>query len=191
MSFVVRLATEADIPELRELIPLSARGLSGGHYSERQIERALGPVFGVDSQLIADGTYYVAEIDGRLAGGGGWSKRRTLYGGSEGRSEPGELLDPAKDAAKIRAFFVHPDFGRRGIGRALIEACEAAAYADGFRRMELGATPTGELLYAGAGYVVTDRFEIDLADGEVLPASHMAKELTAPESGEKIAEQGA
>ncbi|MCC6793357.1 MAG: GNAT family N-acetyltransferase [Thermomicrobiales bacterium] len=179
MSLVVRLATGADIPELRELIPASARGLSDG-YSERQIERALGAVFGVDSQLIADGTFYVAEWDGRIAGCGGWSKRRTLYGGDEGKQGPDELLDPATDPAKIRAFFVHPDYGRRGIGRALIEACEAAAWAAGFRRMVLGATPAGERLYARAGYVVTDRFEIALDDGEVLPASHMEKDLTAP-----------
>jgi GNAT superfamily N-acetyltransferase len=178
MSLVVRLATEADIPALRELIPLSVRGLSAG-YSASQIERALGPVFGVDRELIDDGTFYVAEWDGRLAGCGGWSKRRTLYGGSDGRSEPGELLDPTADPAKIRAFFVHPDFARRGIGKRLIDACEAAAWEAGFRRMVLGATPAGEHLYAAAGYEVTDRFEIDLGDGEVLPASHLGKALTA------------
>ena len=180
MPFEVRLATEADIPGLRELIPASARALSGGHYTERQVERALGAVFGVDSQLIADGTYYVVEWDGRLAGGGGWSKRRTLYGGDEGKSGPDELLDPTVEAARIRAFFIHPDFARRGIGRRLIAACEEAAWAAGFRSMELGATTVGESLYAAAGYVVTDRFEIALADEEVLPASHMAKTLTAP-----------
>lgn len=179
MTFQVRLATVDDIPELRELIPASVRALSNG-YSARQVELALGVVFGVDSQLIADGTYYVAECDGRLAGGGGWSKRRTLYGGDEGKTGPDELLDPARDAARIRAFFVHPDFARRGIGRRLIEACEAAAWAMGFRRMELGATPAGEPLYASAGYVVTGRFEIALADGEVLPAAHMAKTLIGP-----------
>lgn len=183
MSFVVRLATVEDIPGLRELIPASARALSAG-YSERQVERALGAVFGVDSQLITDGTFYVAEWDRRLAGCGGWSKRSTLYGGDEGKQGPDGLLDPSRDAARIRAFFVHPDFARRGIGRRLIAACESAAWAAGFRRMELGATVAGEPLYAAAGYVVTDRFEIALADGEVLTAAHMAKTLTgSPTTG--------
>jgi GNAT superfamily N-acetyltransferase len=157
--------------------------LSAG-YSERQVERALGAVFGVDSQLITDGTFYVAEWDRRLAGCGGWSKRSTLYGGDEGKQGPDGLLDPSRDAARIRAFFVHPDFARRGIGRRLIAACESAAWAAGFRRMELGATVAGEPLYAAAGYVVTDRFEIALADGEVLTAAHMAKTLTgSPTTG--------
>jgi GNAT superfamily N-acetyltransferase len=181
VDFVVRLAVDADIPALRNLIQLSVRGLSTG-YSARQIQRALGPVFGVDTQLISDGTFFVAEWDGRLAGCGGWSKRKTLYGGDEGRTEPGELLNPRVDAARIRAFFIHPDYARRGIGRRLIEACETAAWAEGFRRMELGATKAGEPLYASAGYVVTDRFEITLADGEVLPAAAMAKTLALSNS---------
>ena len=178
-GLVLRLATEEDVPALRELIPASVRALSSG-YTERQVERALGPVFGVDTELIADGTFFVAEWDGVLAGCGGWSKRRTLYGGSEGREgEPGtvEYRDPAVDPALIRAFFIHPEFGRRGIGRRLIAACEAAAWDAGFRRMELGATLAGEPLYAAAGYVVTGRFDIALADDEVLPAATMAKEL--------------
>ncbi len=177
MSLVIRVATEADIPALRALIPLSARELSGGHYSQQQIEQALGHVFGVDSQLIADGTYFIAEWDGALAGAGGWSKRKTLYGGDEGKTGPDALLDPAVDAALIRAFFIHPDFARRGIGRRLIAECEAAAREAGFRRMELGATPAGEQLYLTAGYAVTGRFEITLPGGEQLPASNMAKEL--------------
>lgn len=176
MTYTIRPATEAEIPALHSLIPASVRGLSAV-YSARQIEAALGVVFGVDSQLIADGTFYVAETNGVLAGCGGWSKRRTLYGGDEGKTGPDALLDPATDAARIRAFFIHPDHARRGIGRRLVETCEAAARAAGFTRMELGATPVGEPLYAAMGYAVTDRFTIELADGETLPASHMAKRL--------------
>jgi GNAT superfamily N-acetyltransferase len=181
MGLELRLATEADVSALRELIPASVRALSAG-YTERQVERALGFVFGVDTQLIADGTFFVAEWDGVLAGCGGWSKRRTLYGSDEGRSgesSEAEYRVPTVDPALIRAFFIHPDFGRRGIGRRLIAACESAAWDAGFRRIELGATLAGEPLYASAGYVVTGRFEIELADGEKLPASHMAKDLVS------------
>jgi GNAT superfamily N-acetyltransferase len=174
--WTTRLATNDDIPELRELIPLSAHGLSAG-YSESQVAHALGGVFGVDRQLIADGTYFVAEADDQIVGCGGWSKRRTLYGGDEGGREPGPLLDPAVDAALIRAFFVHPEYARRGIGRRFIELSEDAASAAGFRRMELGATTAGEKLYAALGYQVTERFEIALPNGETLPAASMFKNL--------------
>jgi N-acetylglutamate synthase-like GNAT family acetyltransferase len=177
MSYVVRLATEQDIPSLTRLIPDSVRALSAGLYTERQIESALAHVFGVDSQLIADGTYYVAEADGQIVGCGGWSKRQTLYGGDQMKAEADPLLDPTQDAARIRAFFVHPAWTRRGIGRRIIEACEAAACRAGFRRMELGATLPGEPLYAAMGYIVTERFAIAMADGESLPAAHMTKTL--------------
>lgn len=177
----IRVATGADEPRLRALIPTSVRALCVGPYTAEQVEAALGPVFGVDGQLIADGTYFVAEWDGTLAGCGGWSKRRTLYGGSDGHREPGPLLDRTTDAALIRAFFIHPDYARRGIGRRLLRACEAAAWAAGFRRAELGATIPGEPLYAACGYAVTDRFEIDLPGGLVFPAAHMVKTLAPPD----------
>jgi N-acetylglutamate synthase-like GNAT family acetyltransferase len=177
MSYFVRLATEQDIPSLVRLIPDSVRALSAGLYSERQIESALVHVFGVDSQLIADGTYYVAAADSQIVGCGGWSKRQTLYGGDQMKAEADPLLDPSQDAARIRAFFVHPTWTRRGIGRRIIEACEAAARQAGFQRMELGATVPGEPLYAAMGYAVTERFAIAMPDGESLPAAHMAKTL--------------
>ena len=177
MALVVRLATERDIPSLTRLIPESVRSLSVGYYTERQIESSLGYVFGVDSQLIADGTYYVAVAGEEVVGCGGWSKRQTLYGSDQMKGEADPLLDPARDAARIRAFFVHPEWTRRGIGRRIIEACEVAARHEGFGRMELGATLPGEPLYAAMGYTVTDRFEIPLPDGESLPAAHMAKSL--------------
>ena len=177
MSLLVRLATEHDIPSLKRLIPASVRALSVGYYTDRQIESGLIHIFGVDSQLIADGTYYAVVADGQIVGCGGWSKRKTLYGGDQMKGDADDLLDPAHDAARIRAFFVHPDWTRRGIGRSIIEACEAAARQEGFRSMELGATLPGEPLYAAMGYTVTTRFDIAMPDGETLPAAHMVKSL--------------
>ena len=177
MSIEFRLATEQDIPVLNLLIPVAARGLSEGYYSDRQIESANTYVFGVDSQLIRDQTYYVAEAENVIVGCGGWSKRKTLYGGDQMKSEIDPLLDPARDAARIRAFFVHPDWARRGIGRRIIELSEEAALAQGFTCMELGATLPGEPLYAALGYIVTERYDIELPDGIGLPCAHMVKSI--------------
>lgn len=161
----VRLATEADLPALRALIPASVRALSRGFYSEAQIESALRFVFGPDTQLIADGTYFAVEVGARLAGCGGWSRRRTLYGGDQHKDTEDPLLDPARDAARIRAFFVHPEQARRGIGRALLERCEAEARAAGFTALELMATLPGARLYRAAGYVGAERVTHRLAGG--------------------------
>ena len=177
MTITIRLASEADIPALKELIPASARTLSAGFYTDRQIESAIIYIFSVDSQLIADGTYFAAVAGDQIVGCGGWSKRKTLFGGDQMKNEEDELLDPAVDAARIRAFFVHPDWARRGIGRQIIEACEAAAKADGFSRMELGATLPGEPLYAAMGYEVTNRFDVAMPDGESLAVAHMVRLL--------------
>jgi GNAT superfamily N-acetyltransferase len=178
MSLVLRLATEHDIPSLKQLIPESARALSTGHYTDRQIESAIIHIFGVDSQLIADGTYYAVVADNHIVGCGGWSKRKTLYGGDQMKGEVDDLLDPTHDPARIRAFFVHPNWARRGIGRSIIEACEAAAREEGFRSMELGATLPGEPLYAAMGYTVTTRFDIVMPDGESISAAHMVISLS-------------
>jgi len=182
-SLVVRLATEQDIPSLKQLIPESARALSAGYYTDRQIESALVHVFGVDSQLISDGTYYVVVADDLIVGCGGWSKRKTLYGGDQMKGEVDELLDPTQDAARIRAFFVRHRWARRGIGRRIIDACEVAAREEGFRSMELGATLPGEPLYAAMGYTVMTRFDIVMPDGERLPAAHMVKSFAADPRG--------
>src|SRR5690242_13201933 len=117
MNWTPRLALDSDIPALEELIPLSVRVLQAAHYSASQLDAALGPVFGVDRQLIRDGTYFVVEESGRIIGCGGWSKRRTLYGGDRERPGEDEELNAEADPARIRAFFVHPDWARRGIGR--------------------------------------------------------------------------
>lgn len=173
----LRLATEADIPALEQLIRRSVRGLSAGYYTGRQIELALLHVFGVDTQLIADGTYFVAEADDRIAGCGGWSKRKTLYGGDQFKSNEDSLLDPATEPARIRAFFIDPDFARRGIGRQIIEACEQAAAEAGFRMLEMGATLPGEPMYRAVGYESIERIDIPMPDGEVLPIVRMRKQV--------------
>ena len=177
MEIAIRMATMQDVPALKELIPTSARELSKGYYTPQQAESAIKYIFGADTQLIADKTYYIAEADGQVVGCGGWSKRKTLYGGDQMKTEQDPLLDPEQDAGRIRAFFIHPEWARKGIGRRIIEACEEAAKADGFTRMELGATLPGEPLYAAMGYEVTDRFDIPMGDGTALPAAHMKKQL--------------
>ena len=176
-NWTPRLATGADIPELELLIPLSVRSLQAAHYSAAQMEAALGPVFGVDRQLIRDGTYFVVEDAGRIIGCGGWSKRKTLYGGDRNRAGEDAELNPQMDPARIRAFFTHPDWTRRGIGRSILVHCEAAAIKAGFRHAELVATLTGEPLYARFGYTVVDRYEAPMTDGLTLPVVRMRKAL--------------
>src|SRR5215207_765848 len=152
---LIRKATASDIPALDQLIPQSASALSVTYYTRRQIESAIVYLFGADTQLIADGTYLVAEVNGRIVGCGGWSKRRTLYGGDRmkaGGDDP--LLDAGTEPARIRAFFVDPGWARRGVGSRIMEACEAAARAEGFGTLELVATLPGEPLYKAFGYEV-------------------------------------
>ena len=171
----IRRATSADIPALQELIDLSVRALQAGDYSPAQIDGALGTVFGVDSQLIADGTYLVAEAVGSLAGCGGWSRRMTLFGGDHKTGREDRLLDPLRENARIRAFFIHPDWARRGIGSMILQACESAAMDAGFTGFELGATITGERLYNARGYVAIERIEVPLSNGAALPIIRMSK----------------
>jgi len=174
----IRLATLEDIPALQELIPESVRVLSAPYYSSREIESALVYIFGVDSQLIKDGTYFVAEHEGQIVGCGGWSKRATLFGGDQSKSgEPEPLLEPTRDPARIRAFYVHPKWARKGIGRQIITACENAVRDAGFSRVELVATLPGEPLYAAMGYTRTERIALNTPGGESLPAFRMVKDL--------------
>lgn len=178
-AWPLRLACEADVPALEALIPLSVRSLQAPYYSLAQMEAALGTVFGVDRQLIRDGTYFVAERDGAIVGCGGWSRRRSLYGGDAGRASASEddLLDPERDAARVRAFFVHPAWARRGIGRSIMTAGERAIAEARFRTVDIVATLAGEPLYASFGYAVVERYEIPLAGGLSLPAVRMTKGL--------------
>jgi GNAT superfamily N-acetyltransferase len=180
MKIRIRLAEARDIPLLRELIEASVRGLQAGDYSAAQLENALRTVYGVDTHLISDGTYFAAEETessggALLVGCGGWSKRKTLYGGDQFAGREDSLLDPDKDAAKIRAFFVHPAWARCGIGGMILEACEAAAEAAGFRRLEMGATLTGVPFYRAKGYVELEAVEAPLGDGLTLPIVRMGK----------------
>ena len=178
----VRCATPADIPALKTLIDRSVRTLQARDYSPAQIEGALGTVFGVDSRLIADGTYFAAEAGGfyekLIVGYGGWSKRKTLFGSDQGSGREDDLLDPRRDNARIRAFFVRPDWARRGIGSMILQACECAAIEAGFTGFELGATITGERLYRVRGYHAIERIEVPLANGASLPIIRMSKRTT-------------
>jgi GNAT superfamily N-acetyltransferase len=184
MSIRIRPATSDEVPVLRELIEASVRQLQAQDYTEKQREAALRTVFGVDSQLIADGTYLVADAsdatdhgEGKpaIAACGGWSKRKTLFGGDQWSGREDSLLDPARDAAKIRAFFVHPAWARQGVGTLILEACESAARAAGFSRFEMGATLTGVKLFGVKGYVPVKRMDVPLDNGEVLPIVQMEK----------------
>ncbi|MEO8344600.1 MAG: GNAT family N-acetyltransferase [Betaproteobacteria bacterium] len=177
----MRVARTRDIPALATLIPVSVRALQAAYYTSAQINAAIGPVFGVDRELFRDGTYFVVEHGNTLVGGGGWSMRKSLFGSDEGRT-PSEsaLLDPAQDAARIRAFFVHPDWARRGIGTRIIFACEYAIARAGFQSIELVATLAGEPLYAAFDYAAVERYDIPLTGSLTLPVVRMVKELSSP-----------
>lgn len=170
-----RLAREDDIPTLEALIPISVRSLQAPHYSPAQMEAALGPIFGVDRQLIRDSTYFLVEYAGQIVGCGGWSKRRSLYGSDGHRTEPDQELDPKRDAARVRAFFVHPAWARRGIGRSIMIACERAIRESGFRTVDIVATLAGEPLYVSFGYSVVERYDIPMGDSLNLPVVRMKK----------------
>ncbi len=178
MEFRLRLSKSSDVEPIRKLIADSVRGLAKGIYSDEQIELSIRSVFGVDHQLIDDGTYFVAEADGRIVGCGGWSQRQTLFGASEyAESRNSRLLDPAIEPAKIRAFFVHPDAARMGIGRAILRRCEAEALAAGFTAAEMMATLPGVPLYEVCGYEKHEYQDVNLPDGETIVCVRMSKRL--------------
>ena len=186
-QFHLRVATPADVPVLRKLIAASVRGLQAQDYSREQLEAALETVYGVDSQLIEDGTYFAVEAlsakqspasaDALIVGCGGWSKRRTLFGGDVWSGREDTLLDPHREAAKIRAFFVHPEWARHGIGSIILDACESAAKASGFGELEMGATLTGVPFYRARNYVELETIQVPLRDGLSLPIIRMAKSI--------------
>src|SRR5277367_4239377 len=177
----IRVAEHSDIPALYKLIESSVRGLQAGDYTQLQIEGALGGVLGLDTQLIADQTYFIAECfddDGEtvVVGCGGWSYRKTLFGSDHGPGREADLLDPATDAARIRAIFVHPAWARRGIGSLILRHCEEAAEAAGFRCFEMGSTLTGVPLYLRMGYVEVERVAVPLPNGESVEVVRMRKD---------------
>src|SRR6516162_5215132 len=177
-EMTIRPATMDDLLVLQELIAKSVWTLQANEYSDAQREAATRLVYGVDTQLVRDGTYFAVEIGNQVVACGGWSRRKTLFGGDQHSPtrEP-ELLDPATDAAKIRAFFVRPGWQRKGIGSALIRACEQAALAEGFRRFEMGSTLTGVALYSAHGYREVERIEVPLDQGLTMTVVRMAKAL--------------
>ena len=173
---MIRNARLDDRPAIAVLIADSARGLSRDDYTDRQIESALETgVFGVDTVLIEDGTYFVAETNGRLVGCGGWSRRRTLFGGDRFVDRHSDELDPRSEAARIRAFFVHPEWSRRGIGKAILERCESDARASGFHSLEMMSTLPGRRLYEALGYVVGERLSFEMDDGVSIELVRMRK----------------
>jgi N-acetylglutamate synthase-like GNAT family acetyltransferase len=178
MEVQIRLATLGDIPQLERLIRESVSGLSAEHYTAAQIESALSHVFGVDTQLILDETYYVAEVEEELVGSGGWSKRKTLFGGDQSKANRvDEMLDPSTESARIRAFYVHPRWSRKGVGSRILTACELSATEAGFSKIELVATLPGEPLYTARGYEKAEAMQLETPDGESLPAFRMTKSL--------------
>lgn len=177
MNYTIRKATLDDRAAIAELIKQSARSLSRADYSEEQIEGAIKTVFGVDTNLILDETYFVADNDGELVGCGGWSKRRTLFGGDQYKTRDRSELDPKTEAAKIRAFFIHPDHARKGIAREILAKCEAAAKAAGFQSLELMSTLPGIKLYRACGYEEDGCTELDVGDDLTIGLVPMRKVL--------------
>lgn len=181
MPLTLRLALPSDTAALNPLIERSARALSEGYYSPGQIDAAIRHVFGVDSRLVEDGTYFVAESGGQIVGCGGWSRRKTMYGGDQRPVGPPEYLDPHVDAARIRAFFVAPEAARQGIGRRLLQACAEAAAKAGFTRLALMATMPGVPLYAACGFVGVEPVTDILPDGTAIEFLRMERPLTPAE----------
>ena len=174
--FIHRLATQNDLPALQRLMTDAIRALLPEFLSPEKVEASFA-VMGVDSQLIADGTYFVLEENGVLAGCGGWSRRATLFGHNSTAGRDPRLLDPASEAVRIRAMYTAPAFVRRGVGRKILELCEAAARTEGFARAELGATAGGEPLYRACGYQEIERLEISTPGGVTVPITRMGKDL--------------
>lgn len=171
----IRVASEVDLPALRAMMARAIAELQGDFLSPAEIE-ASKAVMGLDTQLIIDGCYFVVEIDGQLAGSGGWSRRATLYGGDHSAGRDARLLDPATDAARVRAMYTHPDFVRRGVGRTILGACEGAARAAGFHQVELMATLSGEPLYLAAGFLPIETI-LDSNGGVPVPLVRMSKNM--------------
>jgi GNAT superfamily N-acetyltransferase len=170
-----RLARLDDMPALKALMDTAIGELQKGFLEPDQIA-ASRAIMGLDSQLIEDGTYFVVESGGQIAGCGGWSRRNTLYGGDHSPGRNAVLLDPDTDAARVRAMYTNPAFARRGVGRLILNLCEAAAAAAGFKRVELAGTLSGEPLYRSCGYEPIERFEDDRG-GAPVPLVRMGKAI--------------
>lgn len=174
--FTHRLATRDDLPELRRLMERSIRGLLGAYLEAERVEASF-EIMGVDTALIDDGTYFVVECGGRVAGCGGWSRRATMFGGDHSAGRDARLLDPRREPARVRAMYTDPEFARRGVGRLVLSLCEAAAAGEGFTDVELVATVAGEPLYAACGYAVVERIDVPTSRGVSVPCARMAKKV--------------
>lgn len=175
-SFTHRQATRDDIPVLTEIMNASIKGLQTGFLTQAQITASF-ELMGMDTQLIDDGTYYAILSGDTIVGCGGWSRRATLYGGNHTRGRDASMLDPATDAARVRAMYTHPDWARRGIGRLIMHLCETKARAEGFTRFELMATLSGEPLYRTCGYEPIVHEEVETSGGVKVPLIKMGKEV--------------
>ena len=177
MTMTIRLATADDVAVLAPLMEAAIEELQKGFLDDDQIESSRA-IMGIDRQLIEDGTYFVVEIDDSVAGCGGWSRRATLYGGDHSGGRDAALIDPAIDAARVRAMYTHPDFARRGVGRLVLETCEAAAAAEGFKTLELMATRSGRPLYESFGFQPVEEVR-DASGGAPVPLTRMRKAVAA------------
>ena len=175
--YVLRPAHLGDVEALQSLIVRSARELGAEHYTAEEIEGALKGTFGVDTQLIRDETYFVAELEGDIVGCGGWSYRESLVGGDKLGQRDAGRVEPDSHPARIRAFFVHPDHARRGIGRMLLARCELEALQAGFSSLELMASLSSAHLYAACGYVPEEPKEFDIGSGLTIRMVPMRKHL--------------
>jgi GNAT superfamily N-acetyltransferase len=174
--FTLRLARLDDVPALRSLMDASMRIHLAAVLSPDEVDASFA-IMGLDTQLIDDGTYYVVECEGRVAGCGGWSRRATLFGGDHSAGRDAALLDPKADAARVRAMYTHPDFARQGVGRLILGVCEEKAAAEGFTRTELGATMSGLPLYRAYGYLEIEQLRVDTPSGVRVPIIRMGKTI--------------
>jgi GNAT superfamily N-acetyltransferase len=173
VDFTSRLATREDLPEIHAVVEASIAELQKGFLDDAQIESSRA-IMGVDTELIDDGTYFLVSADGELAGCGGWSRRATLYGGSQTPGRDSAQLDPDVDSARVRAMYTNPAHARRGVGRLILQLCERAAAAEGFTRLELMSTLSGEPLYTAYGFRPLERLTDDTG-GAPVPIVRMEK----------------
>ena len=176
VSFQHRLAQHDDFTLLRALMDAAIPALLSHYLTPEQVDASFS-IMGLDTQLIDDGTYFVIESNGRVAGCGGWSRRATLFGGDHSAGRDCRLLDPTSEPARIRAMYTHPDFARRGVGRLVLSLCEQAAAGAGFARVELAATLSGLPLYRACGYADLERFEADTHMSVRVPMVRMGKAI--------------
>lgn len=183
MKLSPRRAVLSDCHSIQKLLVRSARELQRGHYSQEQIEAATGPVFGVDEQMIEDETYFVIEDNCQMIGCGGWSFREALFGGRQAGDDKPRRLDPDREAARVRAYFVDPDFARQGVASCLMKVCEEAMIAHGFKQGEISATLAGEAFYQRFGYTTTGYYQISLEGVAPLRVARMVKTYEVNLSG--------